>query len=222
MSRDSLVIVDRGLEERRSSTGRVRRTVRIDAEAMALDMDPKRLGRPVARGIADHLRQAVRNIQSTASPATLLSRKRAAEAFAAGKSWAMKRYAGGRIGAMAPNQSDRLFNDSGRFAQGITANASSDGAWRVNVAANRLDDRTAGSGGAQRIFERLVALVPEFQNIGLMFSNIAAIRDTVERVSRDRTWFFRSLKRSVSHFQLFAARHFGDEQEDRADLYGDL
>jgi hypothetical protein len=198
----NVIVINRGLEERRSATGRMRRTIRIDAEPMVINMDPKALGKPVADAIANHYREKVRGIAATASATTVKARKAAAKAFSEGKSWAMKRYAGGRIGALPPNQSDRLFNDSGRFADSIVANASNDNAWRINVAANRLDDKTAGPAGVERIWNRLVQLVPEFANVGLLFEGNAIARQTLKRVSEER---IKIGKRAMTQFEKFSA-----------------
>lgn len=194
----SVITINRGMETRRTTSGKIRRSIRIDADVMTINTDPKALGKPVADGIANHYRQAVKAIAATASAATLKYRQRAAKAFAAGKPWATRRYAGGKISAMQPNQSELLFNDSGRFADSIVANASSDGAWRVNVAANRLDDR---SGNPDRIWNRLVSLVPEFANVALLFESNAIMRQLVERVSKERV----KISKAATQFQGFVA-----------------
>ena len=194
----SVIVINRGMETRRSTSGKIRRSIRIDADVMTIDMDPKTLGKPIADGIANHYRQAVRAISGTVSAATLKYREKAAKAFAEGKPWAVRRYAGGRIGAKPPNQSAELFNDSGRFADSIVANANSDGAWRVNVAANRLDD---SSGNPDRIWNRLVSLVPEFANVALLFESNAIMRQLVERVSKERV----KITKAATQFQVFAA-----------------
>lgn len=194
-----VITINRGLEERRSSTGKIRRTIRIDAEPMHIVVDPRQLGQPIANSIAQHYRQAMRSLAQQAAPATIAARKVAAKAFAQGKSWALKRYGGGRIGAMQPNQSDRIFNDSGRMADSIVANASSDGAWRVNVAANRLNDDSA-----DRIWNRLVQLIPEFANIALLFESNALVRKAIENVSRERIKIGRAAGNTATAFQAFA------------------
>ncbi len=167
VSQRVVVINDMGLErrERTTSTGTTSRfTVSIKAEPLVHVFDPKTLGMGPAMAIAEHLRERVASIGATASPSTQLARKYAATAFAAGKSYATNRYAGGRIGAMAPNQSPRAFNDSGRFAKSIVAAPTRDNNWVVNVAANRLDPSTFrdGEAGVNRIFVQLRQYVPEF------------------------------------------------------------
>lgn len=166
---DQVVLLNELLEQRTSKSGKKRVTIRVKAEPIIVNTDPKALGKPIAEAIAHHYRERIKGITTKASASTLRARKVAAKAFAEGKAWAVKRYAGGRTGATPPNQSDRLGNDSGRFADTITANASSDGHWRVNVAANRLDPTT---GNVTRIWARLSELVPEFANPALLLDNM--------------------------------------------------
>lgn len=205
--RNGVIVINRSLEQRRSKSGKIRHTIRIEAEPLIIDTDPKRLGRPVAEQIANHYRERIRGISATAAPATLKYRERAAKAFSEGKSWAMKRYAGGRTGALPPNQNTTAFNDSGRFANTIAANASSDNAWRINVAANRLDERTAGAAGVLRIWNRLVELVPEFGNPALLMNN-DVLRRTIQRVAKERIKKGKMSDRELSPFQAFMALNF--------------
>lgn len=202
-----VVIINRGLESRTTKSGKRRHTIRIEAAPVAIDVDPKRLGKPVADGIANHLREAVKNISEVAAPATLATRKREEKAFNEGKPWATRRFSGGRIGATAPNQTDRKFNNSGRFAQSIVANGSSDGAWRVNVAANRLDSTTAGAAGLERIWAELIRLVPEFADIGIAFESNTILRKTFERVNRERIQTGKVSTKEMTYFQAFSMLH---------------
>lgn len=204
MGREHVMVINPGLEERVSSTGRKRFTVRIDAEPVYINNDPKTLGQPVADAIARHFREAIKGIASQAAPATLKAREVAAKAYKEGKSWALKRYGGGRIGSMEPGQSARLFNDSGRMATSIVANASSDGAWRINVAGNRFDPKTIGEAGVLRIWTRLVQLIPEFGNAALLLEN-AILRRTIEEVARERIKKGKLTSKQPTSFGVFAA-----------------
>jgi len=172
MANDNVIILNQpgNLQRRIRSSGKVKYTVEVKSEPLIHDFDPKTLGGGVATAIAEALRRKVLEISAVAAPATLRARATAAKAFAAGASWSQKRYGGGRIGPMAPNQSDRMFNDSGRMAKSIAASQRDD-SWIVTMAANRLDPATAtgGSGGVQRIYRRLVELVPAFANTALLF-----------------------------------------------------
>jgi hypothetical protein len=175
MGKDDIVVINQpGLEQRTSKTGRVRYTIRIKSEPVAFNLNAKELGAPVAAALAHYFREEVKGITAQAAPATLDARKRFAKAAAAGKAWATKRYTGGKIGATTPNTGSSLFNDSGRLAQSIQAQASGESGWRINVAGNRLDPRTANNGGAaavERIWTRLVQLVPAFADVSIAFAS---------------------------------------------------
>ncbi len=171
-------------------------TVEIKSEPLVHTFDPKTLGKVVAEAMAETLRQKILAITAKASAATLEWRKSAERGLsnhvetkelrktshakaeiAAGRgnllgnrgAWATARYSGGRTGPMAPNQSDRMFNDSGRMAKSIQAVARDD-SWTVVMASNRLDPATANGGelGVQKIFRKLVDLVPAFGNTKLL------------------------------------------------------
>lgn len=161
MADDDIIILNQPLRSRTSKGGKQRYTVNVSSEPLIHNFDPSQMGAPVAEAIAEALRQKVRGITANAAASTLRARKVAAKAFSEGKTWAMKRFAGGRTGPTPPNQSDKAFNDSGRLAGSIVARANDkEKAFTINIAANRLDDTT--SGGAVRIFRQLVNLVPEF------------------------------------------------------------
>lgn len=161
MAKDELFIINQGLEMRTSASGKTRFTVRVVSEPIAINTDPEFLAMAPAKRMAAFLKQRVLAITTKASPNTIRARHTALKAFVQGKEWAMKRYSGGRSGSMPPLRSENAFNDSGRFAAGISATKGKDGgSWRVNVPANRLDEST--SGGFERVWNRLVQLVPEF------------------------------------------------------------
>lgn len=205
--KDRVLVINPGLEERTTRTGRRRFAVRIDAEPILINNDPKSLGQPVADAIANHFRQRIRTLAEKASPATIRARAAAAKAFAEGKAWAVKRYGGGRIGSIPPNQSDRVFNDSGRMADSIVANASSDGSWRINMAANRLDPDTAsgGTAGVFRIWKRLLQLIPEFGDPAQLMEN-TILKRTLENVVKERLHAKGPrTSRAATAFQAFSA-----------------
>lgn len=167
MADDVMVINDYGLTRRtstlKSGATKQRYYTVIKSEPVLISTDPKALTRATASAAADHLRQRVQDISAQASPATIKRRQVAAKALAEGKPWAVQRYSGGRTGTMAPNQSDKMFNDSGRFARSIAVGGTKDG-WVINVAANRLDPRTldGGEAGLVKMVERLRQYVPEW------------------------------------------------------------
>jgi hypothetical protein len=226
------VTIYRGLEERQSiRNGKVRRSIRIDAQPMTIITDTRALGQPVANALAHHYRERVRNIQEKVSEATLKARAVAERALQRGAPWAMKRYTSSRrvlnnTGTLLgsgrfrgrslhsldrASVSDRMFNDSGLFARSIVANASSDNSWRINVAANRLNDSSA-----ERIWIKLIELVPEFEDVSLVFETNSIVRETLKRVSAERiqmaasaadaAGISRAVRRSATAFEVFAAK----------------
>jgi hypothetical protein len=197
-----VTINDFGLQERTrtSKAGKesVRFTVAISGTPLPHDLNPRELGRGPALAMADWLRNRVKTIQAVAAPRTIKRREYAAKAFKAGEDWAMARYAGGRMGQMAPNALGvRMFNDSGRFAAGITAlpqgarGAPSAGEWTINVPANRWDpDTLSGPEGfnsraaLDNIFAALVELVPEFGDPAMLV-NIPSVRRAIVSAAGD-------------------------------------
>jgi hypothetical protein len=187
MAKDDIVVLNEGYELRTSKSGKTRFTIVQKSESLYINTSPRELGAEIANAMALTLREKMKGIGVTVSPATKRAREVAARAFARGESWAMKRYAGGRTGAMAPGQSDKMFQDSGRMAESITANASKDDSWRINVAANRFsaDTATGGAAGVQKIWAKLLELVPEFGNVALLMQSnmvLAAMVKTKDRM----------------------------------------
>lgn len=150
------------LQRRTSKTGRDRYTVTVSGDSIVINTNEKALGKPVADAIGELLKERIRSIAAQAAPATIAARKAAAKAFSEGKAWALKRYGGGRIGSTPPNQSDRLFNDSGRLEKSVAVGATKDG-YTINVAANRFDASTfnGGEGALAAMFAKLKQYVPE-------------------------------------------------------------
>lgn len=185
--RENVIVLGGGLEQRTNiKTGKDRFTVQIKTDPITINLDPKTLGKPVADAIAHHLRESVKSIPFAAKLPTLRAREIARKAFDKGEAWAMKRYAGGRMGPMAPNQTTREFNDSGRFAASIAVGPGKDDSWRVNVAGNRLNAATAsgGAAGVQRIWKRLVELVPEFADMAKLMAASDVVRARVKAQDR--------------------------------------
>lgn len=176
MADDDIIVLNQPLRSRTSKSGKERFTINVRSEPLIHNLDPSKLGRGPAEAIAEALRAKVKAIGASAAAATLAYRARAAKSFAAGAPWATRRYAGGRIGAMAPNQSSAAFNDSGRFAASLVAAPNpKEHSWTINVAANRLD---SSSGAPVRIFRRLVELVPEFANPAKLLE-VASVRQSL-------------------------------------------
>lgn len=158
----------------------IRYSVSIDAQPMIHTFDAKTLGMGPAEAMAEHLRKRVATIGVRAAATTILKRKYAADALDRGESWAQARYSGGRTGQKRPGASDRLFNDSGRLAEGIVATPTRDNQYVVNVPANRFDPRTFrdGEAGIMRMFVKLRELVPEFGDASQL-ATVPAIRQAI-------------------------------------------
>lgn len=192
-SQDVVVLNDLGLSSlsrrtRTTSSGSKNRySIEFRAEPILHDFSIQALGQGPAEAIRDLLTQRIKAIGQVASPSTILARKSAETALAAGKSWATRRYAGGRTGRKNPGQSDRLFNDSGRLAEGLEVRENrTDGNYTINVPANRLDPSTFKGGEAALVsmFQRLVTLVPEFRG-GREITKHAEIREAIAEAVTD-------------------------------------
>lgn len=170
-----VAINDFGLQERTrvsTVTGKdlgVRFAVSIVGTPVIHNIDTKALGKGPALAIEQHLRASMLSIQAKASDSTLERRKNAVAAHRVDDSKKFQdsleaRYSGGRLGTMPPNQSDRLFNDSGRFAKSIKAGFGNGNEWVINVAKNRLDPTTLNGGevALAKVYAKLVELIPEF------------------------------------------------------------
>jgi hypothetical protein len=158
-------IIGEGLSERVRTTSagtKSRMSLEVKVDPVIVNLNELNLGKGPALALQKAISDQIKAISVTAAPATLLKRKYAANAIQAGKSWAMKRYAGGKMGGMAPNSSDKLFNDSGRLAAGVFVRQNpKEGSWTVNVPANRLDEKDFKDRGTfTRMVGWLRTLVP--------------------------------------------------------------
>jgi hypothetical protein len=171
-TQDVVVLNDFGFERRDRNAGKgvkSRYTVTIAAEAIVHNFDPVALGMAPAQAIAKVIRDRIRDIAELAKPATIQRRQQAAKSLAAGSNFDRTRYTGGRTGSKPPNQTSRLFNDSGRLADGIHARPNLERGkeqlanWTINVPANRLNPSTGWNDASkfQAMVARLQTLVPE-------------------------------------------------------------
>lgn len=131
-----------------------RYTVEVRSQPLLLNFDDEMIAGSYAQDYQRVIQDQIRLIAETAKPATLAKRAAAAGQLAAGLPGATKRYSGGRMGAMPPNQSDKLFNDSGRLREGIHVRQNStDKTFTINLPANR------DLGQSPTMFQRLLDLV---------------------------------------------------------------
>jgi len=162
-----VIVINEGFQERRrtTSTGtKSRYTITVTAEPIIHNFSAEKLGEGPAIAIRDVIVKQIKAITEVANLATIKRRQSAAKAIQAGKT--DKRYSGGRMGAMAPSGSVRLFNDSGRLADGIFVRQNpQEKNWTINVPANRLDPSTFKSQAAfVGMVNRLRELVPALVN----------------------------------------------------------
>lgn len=172
VTQDVVILNDFGgsrFERRTRTTGagtKDRYTVTIKAEPVLHDFSELRLGQGPAIAIRDLVRRQIKSIGAFAAPATIEKREAAVRALARGAQWAKRRYAGGRTGEKQPNTSWRLFNDSGRLADGLEVRENkTEKSWTINVPANRLNPSPGGHasfrlGDFEQMVVRLAELVP--------------------------------------------------------------
>jgi hypothetical protein len=166
---DTIVVLSdfRGVQtqQRTRSSGKQQTSLKITGEPVAVNLDEKELARAAAAAIVDVIREQVTGIGTDASKGTQAKRRTQAKAYAAGEAWAMRQFSGGKMGATPPNQTARLFNNSGRMAKGIHAVWSkSEAAWIVRFPANRFAPEFLAKPGGQAVLDRLVELVPSMRN----------------------------------------------------------
>lgn len=153
--------------ERTTSTGtHVRYSVDMSAQPILFDFGGIEKSPRVAEAIKDLLTRKMKAITQLASDDTIVRRIGYAKELAKGAKSALARYARGRGAARPPHQHDTLFNDSGRFADGLEVRFNpTEGHFTINVPAARLNPSTFGGGEAAVVamFQRLVALVPEWK-----------------------------------------------------------
>jgi hypothetical protein len=139
---------------------KARYSIEIRSEPLLFELNELNLGGELAAAWAQRIRDNIQGIAVPASKATQAMRAKAVDALAAGASWAVKRYSGGRMGTRAPNQSDKLFYDSGRLAEGVHLRQNlTDSSYTLNVPSNRLNREQFGRGYDEMV-TRLVELAP--------------------------------------------------------------
>jgi hypothetical protein len=155
---DEVFVINDGLEMRTNASGKQRFVIRRETEPIVINTDPMLLAMKPAQAFAAYLRQKIQAVSASPAANTLRARRTELKAFVLGKSWAMERFSGGRMGSMPPLRSEQALNNSGRLAKGVAVSKGKSD-WRVNVPANRLDERTIHS--FERVWNRLTQLVPE-------------------------------------------------------------
>lgn len=148
-------------------TGKVgapRLSFEIKSEPIVHVFDDEALGLGPALALKEIIGDQIRAIKDRAADRTLENRKYSQNAFRlnAMNPTDTKRYAGGQIGELEPNQTVNLFNDSGRLggnlAVGKNRTAAGERDWVVNVPGNRFRGHT------EHLAKQLFALVPALGN----------------------------------------------------------
>jgi hypothetical protein len=174
-----VIILGGGLErrDRTSASGvtKSRYSITVESTPLVHNFDELPLGQGPAEAMANVLKTKMKNILAYAKPATIARRKRAAVELAKGDPSAVRRYSGGRTGVTPPSTgASRLFNDSGRFVNGIVVMRNKvEKGFTINIPANRLDPTTftGGEAAMAAMYSRLVTLVPEFADARLLLES---------------------------------------------------
>jgi len=192
-SQTTVLINDFGLQRRTRvsdtyrnvpGAGRKRYTIQIKSEPIAVNLDPRMLGKPVADEIARSFKRQIEAIADTAKPSTIRRRAQAREALLSGDPKAFRRYSGGRTLNRLPGASARLFNDSGRLANSVTARATKNQEWVINIAANRFDPKTFNGGEAaiSAMVARLSTYVPALRDARLWFDDQLVAKKALDAI----------------------------------------
>lgn len=160
----TVAITERSRTTSRGTTSRF--TIDIQQEPVGIVVDEIALGRDIAKAIAQAVQDGIKSIGSAASIATKLRRIAAGKALSNGEPWARDRYdpPGNRMGVKRPGAAsgDRLFNDSGRLAEGVASTPTRDGTYTINVPKGRFDPTTFKTNGAftfEMMVQKLFGLV---------------------------------------------------------------
>lgn len=151
--------------------GRARMTIEIQSEPLVHNFDELQLGHAPAQAAAKALADKVRQIDTRVSESTQITRHHQEEGYRAGKSWAVRRFGGPRMGFRPPREGElRMFNHSGTFADSIVGTENrTEKSWTINVAASRLDPRTSRNAHEfSFITDALRANVPEIESPQLL------------------------------------------------------
>ena len=199
MARGDLIILNspfnfrQGRLRKNGTRGKGRYTIDIKSEPILHDLNERRLGQPVADALRETISKQIKGIGENARAATTTFRAKAERSLAAGARWAQRRYSGGRTGTTAPDSGQRtLFNDSGRFANGLFTRLNSDDSFTTNVPANRLDPTTFRGTQFDEMLVKLRRLVPVLDP--KRAGREPAIRKAVEEQARE----FVKVTRSVN------------------------
>lgn len=204
---DVVILNDAGefspkLAERRGrGRSKSRRTIEIVSEPLLHDFDANMLGVKPSEAIKNAISAGIKAVSAVASAATLRRRERAKRRLSGAPSPRQEsfrrrgapydgsyeqRYAGGRIGLKMPGQTVRLFNDSGRLADGLAVRQNpTDATFTVNVPANRLDPSEFNPTGLfNRMIDKLRQYVPILSDARKLLED-PKVREAINESIRD-------------------------------------
>lgn len=213
----NIVIFDWGdvtASVRTRASGKERVTLEIRGDPLVINTDEKALMKPVAEALAAEIQRNVRTHYGFAKPSTQAARDRAAKAYEAGKAWARRRYSGGRIGPLPPNQTKRLLVDSGRLAKSIAVGVTNAKEYVVNVAANRLGPESLVRSRTLTLLRPIIAAA--MRSDAAKMGVEKAARMLVQRTRAQRSELFGRLKETLAGFQSLgnAVEKFEEPEEE--------
>lgn len=184
----------------RTGGKKARRTIEVRSQPLLMDFDETALGAKPAEAIKEALKASIKGILAVAAQATLERRARAKKRLSGGITERQdayrrrgkhyqgsyeKRYTGGRMGPMMPGQTVRVFNDSGRLAEGLAVRQNvQDKSFTINVPINRLDPSEFKPGLFDQMLNRLRSLVPELADGRRLLMN-AKVRQALDQSIQD-------------------------------------
>lgn len=162
---------------KRDKTGNVKSSkVKVDwkADDLFINLDERAISAAMIKAAAEGIREDFKSMPS-AKPATLERRERRLRAWTNGNISAtdLKRFNGGQTGLTPPKASTKLFNESGRLANGLAfrarKNSKGESVITLNVPANRFTTKSFGSSGQleANVFAQLKQHHPWFKSGGL-------------------------------------------------------
>lgn len=167
-SEDVIVINAAQMQIRTRPSGRQQTTLSltVKSEPIVYNISAPALLQNAAIALATQIREQTEGISAIVKPSTKKAREVAERAYAQGKPWAVRRYAGGRMGATPPRFGEqRAFNHSGRLAKSIVARYQDKSKqFVINYAANRWNVADFQSQAHMDIaIQRWISMVPVLQ-----------------------------------------------------------
>lgn len=205
--------------ERIRATGKARVTLEVKSEPILVDLDPQRIGAPVAKAIEEAVRARLENNLEPARASTIEARKRAAVAFDKGERWALKEYGGGKIGPMRPHRSNSVRKgvDSGRLAKSFSMRFAPKSAdYMLNVAANRLTPEFLARNSEFLPWLVTSIVQPALADKSLSKAIAQALGDSVQKVHDARLAMQKRLRDNARGL-IDATRGLGNELEQLSD-----